>query len=193
MSLSLLFDHVKVELDAMGVAAVVAFGQRELAQQLGQGPGRANRVVIAPGDEGRALGSYGPPNKRGIFGSNVAEQTHPPRSLWTWNVAARVLVWAYDGDAPSNERRQWDALCDLHDSVVTAIHSFASGSYTLRAPRDPASAVERPFGKAVLLIVELAQHVVDVRQVERTGPLEGRGTGVLVTPTAEEETEEDSP
>lgn len=187
MTLSLLTTHVRDWLAENDVPAVVVFGQRELAQHLQQGSGRANRVVFAPGDDGRGLGSYGPPSKRAIFGANVPNEAHPPRSLWTWTVSARVLIWAHDGTAPNDEAKQWDALCDLHDHVVTAIHTFASGSVGFRSPRDPSAVVERRFGQAVMLVLDLAQHVVDVRTVERTGPLVGRGAGVLVSPSANEE------
>jgi hypothetical protein len=192
MSFSLLFDHVQERLDAWGLGASVAFGQGELARQIAQGTGRANRVVFAPGDEGRSLGAYGPANKMGPRAPGP-ETSYPPRSLWTWKVAGRVLIWAYDGDAPTNERRQWDALVELHDHVATAMHSFAAGSIELRAPRDPSPVVERRFGQAAMLIVELAQHVVDVRQVERTGPLKGRGTTALVGPDSQEEEQGASP
>lgn len=185
MSVSLLYDAVKARLDDWGTGAVVAFGQVELAKQIGQGSGRANRVVIAPAVDGGGLGTYGPPTKDLREVSGFAS---PPRSLWTWKVAARVLVWAYEPSAPTDERVQWDALCELHDHVVTAFHTFASGKYSLGQPRDPAGVVERRFGSSVLFVATVDQHVVDIRTVERTGPLVGLGSTQLVGPTSTEET-----
>jgi hypothetical protein len=167
MSVSMLYDHVKVRLEDWGTGAVVAFGQRELAQQIHQGQGRANRVVIAPGDPSKTLRHGG------------VETYSPPRSLWTWSAAATVLVWAYDPLGPNDERLQWDALCELHDHVITAIHSFGAGRYTPRVPRDPHASVERRFGLATLFVLDVAQHVVDVRTVTRTGSLDESGTAQL--------------
>lgn len=186
MSISMLYDHVKLRLGEWNTGAVVAFGERELAQQIQQGQGRANRVVIAPVDPSKSLGTYGPPNKR--LQHAGPETAYPPRSLWTWTVPATVLVWAYDPLNPRDERLQWDALCELHDHVITAIHQFASGTYAPRVPRNPHASVEHRFGAATLFIVDVAQHVVDVRTVTRTGSLTDSGAAQLDAPPPQETT-----
>src|SRR5690606_1560659 len=93
VSLAALYQDVRGYLAAREATAqtVVAFGDREVAKQINQGTGRANRVVVAPGDDGGNLGGYGPPAK---IGRN-------PRHLWEWQLTARVYVWAYDPAAPN--------------------------------------------------------------------------------------------
>jgi hypothetical protein len=175
MSLVQLVQHTKTKLTALGVTAEVAFGEREVAKQINQGPGRANRVVFAPGDDSGNLGSYEGPVKPG----------RNPRSLWDWMLLFRVYVWAYDSSKPEDELVQWAAVVELHDVVMEAIHPFVAAFYKPKDAKNLAKPMERRFGKEIVLLVELRQPVLATPKT-RTGPLQGQGHVLLVTPTGEE-------
>lgn len=140
----------------------VVFGSREVAKQINQGAGRANRVVFAPGDEGGALGSYAPVGEpgRNLAMRDGSARRRPMRALWDWKVAGRVYVWAYDGAAHTDELAQWTAMVELHDRVIAEIHRVAAGNYQIRAPRNAAKSVERTFGCETMFVVELSQPVL---------------------------------
>ena len=175
MSLVQLYQHTKTRLATLGVDAEVVFGEREVAKQINQGPGRANRVVFAPGDENGGLGSYDGPVKPG----------RNPRSLWDWMLLFRVYLWAYDASKPEDELVQWAAVVELHDYVMEAIHPFVAAFYKPSAAKNLAKPMERRFGKEILLLVELRQPVLATPKT-RTGPVTGQGQVLLVTPTGEE-------
>jgi len=181
VSFSNLFDEVKTRLTAATVDATVVFGKREVTKQINQGPGRANRVVFVPGDEAGALGAYEPVREPGpnLRSRVIAGGRRTPRSLWDWHVAGRVYVWAFDGTAPEDERKQWDAMVELHDYVVEAIHGAASGNYKIRAPKDPAKTVERRFGCETMFVVELRQPVLATAGTRTAGAVVGSGETVL--------------
>lgn len=93
--------------------AVVHFGRAHLTRQDNQGPGTANRVVIAPGKpEDDTWGTV-----------RVANKTHvlvqPDEAIHSELVT--VDVWAYDGTGYSNERLQYRAIRGLWQCVVRAI------------------------------------------------------------------------
>ncbi|AUX25151.1 uncharacterized protein SOCEGT47_056950 [Sorangium cellulosum] len=176
MSLTALYRHVRDHLQAAGVTANVVFGNREVAKQINQGAGRANRVVFAPGDDGGALGGYGPPAKPG----------RNPRPLWDWLLVARVYVWTFDASAPQDEAVQWDAVVELHDRVVEAIHSFTAGFYRLSAPRR-LGPVEKRFGEELVFLLEYAQPVCALPRPRREPPIAAQGQTFLITPTGEEQ------
>lgn len=185
MSLDALFDFVVARLADSSPSTSIVFGEREIAKQINQGTGRANRVVFAPGDEGGALGSYEPPARPGMR-SAVGATNQRARSLWDWRLAARVYVWAYDGTAAEDERAQWRAMVELHDLVVEAIHAFAPGHYAIRAPRATGKTIERRFGRETMFILEYAQPVVAAPRAT-TGEVTGSGSVVFVGPTGTEE------
>ena len=176
MSLIQLYQHTKTELPKLGVTAEVVFGEREIGKQINQGPGRANRVVFAPGDENGGLGGYQGPVKPG----------RNPRSLWDWMLLFRLYIWAYDGSKPEDELVQWAALVELHDCVMEVIHPFVAAFYRLNAAKNIAKPGERRFGKELLVVVEMRQPVL-VTPKTRTGPLQGNGQTLLVTPSGEEQ------
>lgn len=174
MSLVQLFHHTKDKLAAAGVTAEVVFGEREVAKQINQGPGRGNRVVFAPGDESGGLGAYEGPVKPG----------RNPRSLWDWVLLFRVYIWAYDGAKPEDELAQWAAVVELHDLVVEAIHPFCAAFYKPTAAKNLPKPMERRFGKEILLVAELRQPVLATPKT-RTGPAQGQGQVLLATPTSD--------
>ena len=175
MSLVQLVQHTKAKLSAAGVTAEVVFGEREVAKQINQGAGRANRVVFAPGDDGGNLGAYDAPVKPG----------RNPRSLWDWMLLFRVYVWAYDGTKPEDELAQWAAVVELHDVVVEALHPFVAAFYKPKDAKNLSKPVERRFGQQIVLVAEMRQPVLATPKT-RTGPVHGQGQVLLITPTGEE-------
>lgn len=176
MSFSELYDTVKAALPTVSVA----FGEREIGKQTNQGPGRANRVVFAPGDESGSLGplegarSPGPNLRmRGVVGRRLA------RVLWNWQLAGRMYVWAYDGSAPNDERKQWDAFVALYERVVEACHRYESGGYSLGPPKDTRKTVERRFGFEAVTLVTIGQPVLSTDTQRRDPPIANTGGSVL--------------
>lgn len=134
-----------------GVTANVVLGDREPAKQLNQGPGRANRVVFAPGDENGGAGEYTAARNPG----------RNPRPVRTLSAVCRVFIWAYDGSAPNNEEAQYEAVWTLHDLTVGAIHRKAHGTYQLSAPRWLNRNIERAFGKELMFLLQLEVPILD--------------------------------
>lgn len=184
MSFPALFQAVVANVAALGSNATVVRGEREIAKQMNQGPGRANRVVFALGDESGARGDYEPPAKPGMR-TAVGATNQRARSLWDWHLSARVYVWAYDGTAPEDEGAQEDAMFELHDVIVEAIHKFASGHYKIRAPKKVGKVVERRFGCETMFILEYAQPVM-TGSLPTTGAVTATGSTVHVGPTGVE-------
>lgn len=181
MSFAGLFEHVRAELGA----ASVVFGKRAIAQHLNQGPGRANRVVFVPGEGSGNLGAYGGATKGSA--SIASSPGRNPIALWDWTISGRVFVWAFDGEAPEDELAQWRAMVELHDAVVTAIHSYEPGFYRLRAPVDVSPAlVERRFGMEMSFVVDLIQPVLAIELPVVPGPLAGEPGVTFVGPLGDE-------
>ncbi|WP_437606258.1 hypothetical protein WMF20_35400 [Sorangium sp. So ce834] len=176
MSLTALYRHVQERLEVAGVTAEVRFGRREPAKQINQGVGRANRVVFSPGDDGGGLGGYEAPVKPG----------RNPRPIWDWLLVARVYVWAYDGSAPNDEALQWDAVTELHDLVLEAIHSYTAGFYQPSSPR-VLGTTERRFGEEIVFLLEHRQPVLATPRPRREAPIVAPGQTFLVTPNGEEQ------
>jgi hypothetical protein len=135
-ALPFIFDAVKARFFTEKVGCALVFGRREKTKQTNQGTGRANRVVFEPSVDGK-LGQYAPARSPG----------RNPRPLATMLEQCTVYVWAFDGDAPNNERRQYEAVHQLHDAVVRAIYRAGYGTFELSdpewvSPENP----ERPFG-----------------------------------------------
>jgi hypothetical protein len=171
-----LYRHVQQRFTDAGITAEVVFGRREVAKQINQGPGRANRVVFAPGDDGGSLGGYDAPVKPG----------RNPRSLWDWMFIGRVYVWAYDPAAPNDEAANWESLVDLHDLVLEAIHSYTAGFYLPSAPR-LLGTIERRFGEEIVFLLEHRQPVLATPRPRREAPIAAPGQTFLVTPNGEEQ------
>jgi hypothetical protein len=176
MGLLALFDNVKQNLADQGVTANVVFGRREPTKQINQGPGRANRVVFAPGDDSGSLGEY----------AAARDPGRNPRPLRSWDLRCRVFVWAYDGDAPQDEYAQFSALLDLHDAVIRAIYRDAVGQFQLSAPRLVADPVERRFGEEMVFELVLVRvPILDAPQ-PTTIPRDAQGPTLLELPNGAE-------
>ncbi|WP_156338488.1 hypothetical protein [Chondromyces crocatus] len=133
------------------ITAVVVLGEREPAKQLNQGPGRANRVVFAPGDESGGAGEYAAARNPG----------RNPRPVRTLVALSRVYVWAYDGAAPNSEEAQYEAVWVLHDRTISAIHRKAHGTYQVTAPRWTNKVTERAFGKELVFMLQLEVPILE--------------------------------
>lgn len=106
-------DKVAAKLAAEGCDAAVLFGRAHILRQDNQGPGTANRVVIAPGDP--SSGDWGPLSA----GRKAHVRAYPGEAQHSERVT--IDVWAYDGSAPPDEGVQYRALRVLWNRVVRAV------------------------------------------------------------------------
>lgn len=119
-----LVASVRAYFEARDVTANVALGWREPTKQINQGPGRANRVVFIPSDESGKGGKLAPTQQPGArYFGNPPDTT--ARALYTWERQLVVSVWAVDGANPHDEALQIEAVEDLFEWVVRAVHAFA--------------------------------------------------------------------
>jgi len=106
-------EKIAATLAGEGCDAAVHFGRSHLTRNDNQGPGTANRVVIAPGDPASAgWGTL-------TVGRKAHVRTFPGEAQHS--EAVTVDVWAYDGSAPTDEGAQYRALRVLWNRVVRAI------------------------------------------------------------------------
>lgn len=108
-------DKIAAKLAAEGSDARVLFGRGHLIRQDNQGPGTANRVVIAPGHP--ESGEWGPVSA----GKKAHVRAYPGEGQHSETVT--VDVWAYDGSAPTDEGVQYRAMRVLWNRVFRAIGS----------------------------------------------------------------------
>lgn len=122
LALDLLFDGIVAVFAADAAPnpsrVSIVFGWREVAKQINQGPGGANRIVIHPGLPGE---------KTGRFGSHmpVHKPGRNPRSLATRIEIFTAYIWAVDGTDETtlrNERAQWRAARMLYDAFDRAAY-----------------------------------------------------------------------
>jgi len=171
LALPLLVERVETLFTADGTTANVVFGWREVAKQINQGTGRANRVVFEPGDS-LALGDIGGANQPG----------RNPRPIATLSELSTVYVWAVDATAPNDELKQYTAARLLFDAVVRAIHNCAAGHATLGArigyritkPRWVRDNPERTFGAEIAFTLAVDSMIPDEPWTEPTvGTIDG--------------------
>lgn len=165
-AVSLLYQDVVDRFADDELTANIVFGWREPAKQINQGPGRANRVCFVPGVDGKA-GDYGPARFPGTRNDGS------PRHLATFHELVSVYVWAFDGDAPNDELKQYEACRDLHDSVVRAIYLSPNVKPRQMALSDPKWLVdrkERRFGVELVFTIEIEGAIVDEPSVGKDAP-----------------------
>lgn len=133
-------QKVAAKLAAEGSTAEVLFGRSHLTRQDNQGPGTANRVIIAPGQPADdAWGTL-------VVGRKAHVRAYPGEAQH--NELVTIDVWAYDSSAPTDEGVQYRALRVLWNRVVRAVGAclregrhdaatwWASGPQLLRQPTD---------------------------------------------------------
>lgn len=106
-------DQIRAALVADGSDAKVLFGRSHLSRMDNQGPGTANRVVVAPGapTEG-TWGSIEVPTK-------AHARAYPGEAKHREQVT--IDVWGYDGTAMADEGVQYRALRVLWNRVLRSI------------------------------------------------------------------------
>lgn len=105
-------EGIAAKLAAEGSDANVVFGRSHLVRQDNQGPGTANRVVVAPGSPDGDWGQIKVPTK--------AHTRELPDEAIHGEVVT-IDVWAYDPADPSDEALQYRALRGLWQCVVRAV------------------------------------------------------------------------
>jgi hypothetical protein len=134
---------------ARGVTANVSLGWKEASKQVNQGAGRANRVVFIPSDRSGRGGALKldrnlQPGQR-HFGSPVKDAS--AKALYTWERLLTVSVWAVDSTAPNDEGKQIEAVEDLFEWTIRAVHDFAHASAQWGEVAWLATPIERQFGR----------------------------------------------
>lgn len=169
--LGALYDAVKADFaasdDAYSTTSVV-FGTREVARQINQGTGLANRVVFEP-LQSPVVAKLAPARMPG---------GNPPRIL-AGDVAATVYVWAYDGTtrgAAEDERSQYEAVRNLFIRTVQAIWRANAGQVTWGDVRKV-----NPDKRESVLGQEWAVTITTVDDFESTTDLEVIRDGTVET------------
>jgi hypothetical protein len=148
-----LFDTVKADLDAQNFGCEVRFGRREVRKQINQGLGMANRVIFEPGDPSGNAGEYAPAREPGRA---------PTRPLFTFNESVTIWVWAFDGRSKDDERKQYEAVRQLHDIVIAAIYRASRGTFSISAPAWIVEKNERVLGCEMAFSIMIASMVPEV-------------------------------
>lgn len=142
-----LVASVQSYLTARNVTANVSLGWRQDTKQINQGPGRANRIVFIPSDQGgrggKIIGTQQPGPRR--FGSPTADTT--ARALFDWERSLLVSVWAVDGSDPHNEAKQIEAVEDLFEWTIRAVHHSAFNNARWGDVAWTTSPTEHQFGR----------------------------------------------
>jgi hypothetical protein len=148
-----------------GDAPAVVFGIRARWQQLNDGIGGANRIVVIPGtldgDDGDAAGVVGP----GSF-----EETGAARGLYTQAKAVTFSLWAGNDttpDAITDEAAQQNAIEQMQEFVYRAVKASSFGGANAiwgkhKYNRKPA---ELRFGAEYLMNLELDSTFFDLDPV----------------------------
>lgn len=150
-------DFVATQLTAAGDppdAVAVVFGRRELAKQTNQGSARASRIVFVPGDEGGASGRMAPP---------LYAQSYP-RIIATYVETLSIHIWGHDASAPTDELAQYREVQRLHGLVLNALRRSSAGRYEVVDTTWVITPVERIYGAALTLTVELQVPILDATQ-----------------------------
>lgn len=123
---------------------ITGFNQRE--QQLNQGPGGANRVLLMPGswpDGGNQGKLVEPRRRRGI--------TH--RVNATWERVVTASVWAADTTALSSPEAQLQAVSSLMNTTHAALRQILEGDFpgTGEVFSDTTRTANLAFGQELLM------------------------------------------
>ena len=128
-----------------GDETVVVFGHREPGKQINQARGRANRITVTPGDDTGKAGSL----EGGKWGFGRRRQ------IATWIEPLTWTAWGIDTSRPNDEGAQYQATRALFERMLEALRSAQCGRFQLRDPKWTTVPVERSFGRALSIVVEL--------------------------------------
>lgn len=131
----------------MGITppAVGFTGWKQREQQLNQGPGQANRVLIIPGsypdgaNQGRLIA---PLRRKGLL----------HRVNATWERVFTLSTWAVDTSDTHNEEKQIQAVSSLMNTCHAALREVLHGDFpgTGDVFRDPKVSANMGFGDELL-------------------------------------------
>lgn len=139
-----LVSSVRSYFEQRNIVTSVSLGWREAAKQVNQGAGRANRVVFIPSDPGGRGGPLSAAHQPGArhFGNDTTA-----RALYTWERNLVVSVWAVDADNPNDEEAQIEAVEDLFEWTIRAVHAFAFNNARWGETNWLVNPNERQFGR----------------------------------------------
>jgi len=160
----LLFDALKAQFAVDDLTTAFAWGRKEEAKQINQGPGGANRIVFAPGNETGDFGAVLAPDKPG----------RNPRPLATVDELGTFWLWAVSPDV-NTERAQDRAARILYDQWLRAVYlvTHTDGDAGLGPVRIVSQhwnldKIERSFGREIIVVVAIAAMVPDESFFETT-------------------------
>jgi hypothetical protein len=158
--LPFLADGIRGYFAAMGITAPVFLGWPDRTEQINQGPGGANRVVIVPGDDSGNAGELADPKYPGVGqGSNGAPLGRP---LNNWIESALLSVWAVDTKNPRDSQLQYIATRALFMQTVRAIRFTARADAKLGRLKWTVSPVEKSFGRELVCSLTYNSPIIDV-------------------------------
>lgn len=168
-------DGVAAYLQANGIDATVTLGWHEDAQQVNEGPGTANRIVVQPGDPSGGAGALEAPRQIGpgptaIWppkpASGIDKQSPDDvvaRELADWAESATVFVWACDPAAPEDDRRQYIATRALLQWFLRAATNTARAAFEHgKLEWVNAKNTERQYGRELALEITYHAPLFDV-------------------------------
>lgn len=164
LALSKLVADVEAYFDAAAATTVFAFGWREPTKQTNQGPGRANRILFVPGDDSGEDADMGKDAPARNPGRN-------PRPIGTLVESFTVYVWAYDGTAPENELKQYEAARFLYDAWRAAMYHAARGTFTIEKQAWRTKSKERRLGAEIRALCTVQAMIPDTPWREPSGPV----------------------
>jgi hypothetical protein len=144
-------------LKAQGITPPVigTTGWKQREQQLNQGPGRANRILLLPGNER---------GDEGVFIQGHVRRSNP-RVLFTWERICTASIWGVDTTERSNEELQLNASFLLLVLFNQAMQYLRSADYVFKsARRDPKMSQNVQFGRELLVEFIHRQPIFDMPQ-----------------------------
>lgn len=140
-----LVASVRTYFTSNAVTATARLGWKQPTQQINQGPGGANRVIFIPSDPsgrgGSLDGGARQPGPR-VFGGDTTA-----RSLVSWKRLVTVSVWAVDTSDPHDEEKQIEAVEDLFEWTIRAVHAYAHADARWGEVVWTVSPIEHVFGR----------------------------------------------
>jgi hypothetical protein len=183
-----LVDGIAAYLQAQNVTAVVELGWRKNVQQVNQGEGTANRIIVQPGDPAGDAGELADPRQAG-YGPRAVWPPDPNqtpddvvgRELADWAEIATVFIWAVDAEAPEDDRRQYIAIRSLLQSFRQAAQAVARQSLDVgRLEWVNIENVEKQYGRELALSIVVHAPLFDLTP-EIAHPSNVAVTGQFVT------------